>query len=66
MDGSGNGYPKVVGDHVHLNPVRAGLIGSEEQIESYRWSSHPLYVQDRRLRTAWLRIDRLLGEWRIA
>ena len=30
VDGSGNGYLKAVCDYVHLNPVRAGLIGLAE------------------------------------
>ena len=27
VDGSGSGYLKSVGDYVHLNPVRAKLVG---------------------------------------
>ena len=39
VDGSGNGYLKAVCDYVHLNPVRAGLIGLAEPLQAYRWSS---------------------------
>jgi len=28
--------------YIHLNPVRAGLV---RQIDGYRWSSHPFYLQ---------------------
>jgi putative transposase len=65
VDGSGNGYLKTVCDYVHLNPVRAGLLTAEEPLEAYRWSSYPLYLSEGP-RPLWLRIDRLLGEWRIA
>jgi hypothetical protein len=51
-------------DYVHLNPVRAGLLKPAEPLQTFRWSSYPLYVNDHP-KPAWLRIDRLLGEWRI-
>jgi REP-associated tyrosine transposase len=65
VDGSGSGYLKTVCDYVHLNPVRAGLVGKQERLESYRWSSYPLYLQAPSRRPAWLRTDRLLGEWSV-
>jgi len=65
VDGSGNGYLKAVCDYVHLNPVRAGLIAPEQPLETYRWSSYPLYLQEPGKRPRWLRVDRLLGEWGI-
>ena len=46
VDGSGNGYLKAVGDYVHLNPVRAGLLASEQPLQAYPWSSYPLYLQE--------------------
>jgi REP element-mobilizing transposase RayT len=66
VDGSGNGYLKTVGDYVHLNPARAGLLRPEQSLLEYRWSSYPLYVADHTPRPDWLRVDRLLGEWRIS
>jgi REP element-mobilizing transposase RayT len=66
VDGSGTGYLKTVCDYVHLNPVRAGLLRPEESLESYRWSSYPLYLADASPRPPWLRVDRLLGEWGIS
>jgi len=65
VEGSGNGYLKTVCDYVHLNLVRAGLLRSEQALSEYRWSSYPLYVRENVARPVWLRVDRLLGEWRI-
>ena len=65
VDGSGNGYLKRVCDYVHLNPVRAKLLKPEQPLEDFRWSSYPLYLGAPSKRPAWLRMDRLLGEWRI-
>jgi len=61
VDGSGNGYLKSVCDYVHLNPVRASLIGPEQPLQSYPWSSYPLYLDEPSHRPVWLRVDRLLG-----
>jgi REP element-mobilizing transposase RayT len=65
VEGSGNGYLKAVCDYVHLNPARAGLIVAEQPLQSYPWSSYPLYLRESARRPAWLRVDRLLGEWGI-
>jgi putative transposase len=66
VDGSGDGYLKIVCDYVHLNPVRAKLIAPGEPLEKYRWSSYPLYLQAPSRRPEWLRVDRLLGEWGVS
>ncbi|HKS38132.1 MAG TPA: transposase [Verrucomicrobiae bacterium] len=66
VDGSGDGYLKTACDYVHLNPVRARLLAREEPLHKYRWSSYPLYLQTPTRRPEWLRVDRLLGEWRVA
>jgi len=52
-------------DYVHLNPVRAGLIRPEAVLQTYRWSSYAAYLQEPARRPAWLRVDRLFGEWGI-
>jgi len=65
VDGSGNGYLKTVCDYVHLNPARAGLLEDVQTLQSYPWSSYPFYLRDPSQRPAWLRVDRLLGEWGI-
>ena len=61
IDERGGGYLRAACDYVHLNPVRAGLILSEQPLSAYQWSSYPLYLRPAR-RPAWLRVDRLLGE----
>jgi REP element-mobilizing transposase RayT len=66
VDGSGNGYLKSVGDYVHLNPARAKLVAADVPLKSFAWSSWPAYLLARSKRPAWLRVDRLLGEWGIS
>ena len=65
VDGSGNGYLKAVCDYVHLNPARAKLLAGETWLKNYRRSSRPEYLKPPGKRWAWLRVDRLLGEYRI-
>jgi REP element-mobilizing transposase RayT len=61
IDDRSPGYLRQACDYVHLNPKRAGLIAPERPLQSYAWSSYPAYLQPR-LRSEWLRVDRLLGE----
>jgi putative transposase len=65
VDGSGTDYLRVVCDYVHLNPIRARLLRDDEPLRSYLWSSHRHYLSKPSARPRWLRVDRLLGEWRI-
>lgn len=65
VDGSGTGYLRTVCDYVHLNPARARLLPMKLPLRSYRWSSWPEYLKSPPQRWAWLRVDRLLGEYRI-
>ncbi len=62
VDGSGNGYLRTVCDYVHLNPVRAKLLRSEQPLRAFVWSSFPEYLKAPTRRLPWLRVDRLLGE----
>jgi putative transposase len=62
VDGSGDGYLQTVCEYVHLNPVRAKLLKSEQPLSAYRWSSYVEYLKEPRRRAAWLRVDRLFGE----
>src|SRR5437899_1750317 len=66
VDGSGNGYLKTVCDYVHLNPSRAKLLGAEESLKVFPWSSYPDYLRAPTKRPGWLRVKRLLGEHGIA
>ena len=61
VDGSGDGYLKTVCDYVHLNPVRAKLLGTEDRLAAYPWSSMVWHLAARQHRPAWMRTDRLLG-----
>ena len=65
VDGSGNGYLKTVCDYVHLNPARARLLTPEQPLREFAWSIWPWYLQPPKQRPPWLRVDRLLGEYRI-
>ncbi len=65
VDGSGSGYLKTVCDYVHLNPARAKLVRAEQPLKSFPWSSWPAYVLAPSRRPAWLRVERLLGEYGI-
>ena len=62
VDGSGTGYLRTVCDYVHLNPVRAKLLGKEQKLGAYPWSSYREYLKRPGKRVNWLRVDRLLGE----
>jgi len=62
VEGNGSGYLKSVCDYVHLNPVRARLLGLEERLLGYPWSSLVWYLAAPAHRPGWMRVDRLLGE----
>ena len=61
VDGEDATYFRTVGDYIHLNPVRARLLGESEQLESFRWSSFPAHVSPGRKRVPWLK-----SEWVLA
>jgi len=63
VDGSGSGYLKTVCDYAHLNPVRARLLKPEQSLKESAWSSWPEYLKKSAKRIAWLRVDRLNGEY---
>jgi putative transposase len=54
------GYAQVLSDYIHLNPVRAGLVGLDDRLVDYRWSSYPCYVRAAG-RPAWFTAERVLG-----
>jgi putative transposase len=65
VEAGGRGYLKSVCDYVHLNPARAGLLPARARLSDYRWCSYAEYLRAAGKRPAWLRVDRLLGEWGI-
>ena len=62
VEGSGNGYLRTACDYVHLNPVRAGLLGPEEALVAYPWSSLIWYAAAPQHRPSWMQVNRLLGQ----
>jgi hypothetical protein len=66
VEGSGNGYLRTVCDYVHLNPVRAGLLGGKAALKDFPWSSYVEYLKPPDQRPVWMRVERLLGEKRIS
>src|SRR6266478_4691902 len=62
VEGSGNGYLKTACDYVHLNPARAHLLGREDRLLAYPWSSLVWYLAAPEHRPGWIRVDRLLSE----
>jgi putative transposase len=62
VEGSGDGYLRTACDYVHLNPARARLLGRDERLLSYPWSSLGYYLASPKHRPQWIRTDRLLGE----
>jgi putative transposase len=62
IDAGSPGYVKTACDYVHLNPVRANLLGPQERLLAYRWSSWGWYLAAAKHRPAWMRVDRWLGE----
>ena len=65
VDGSGDGYLKTVCDYVHLNPARAKLLAPEVPLPEDAWSRWSEYLKPPCERWPWLRVGRLLGEYRI-
>jgi REP-associated tyrosine transposase len=68
VDGSSGGYLRSVCDYVHLNPARVrgrGMLRGDQPLKRFAWSSWPAYLVAPSKRPAWLRVDRLLGEWGI-
>jgi REP element-mobilizing transposase RayT len=61
VDGEDALYFRTLGDYIHLNPVRAGLLAEGETLESYRWSSFPLHAGSPEKRPSWLKSEWILG-----
>jgi len=51
-------YFQTVSEYIHLNPVRAGLVGEGSRLMDYPWSSFPALASAPGKRPAWL-----CGEW---
>lgn len=54
-------YLQTVSSYIHLNPVRARIVGVEG-LGGYAWSSLQGYLKGKK-RSAWLEVDRVLGSF---
>ena len=60
------GYLEAVSSYIHLNPPRAGLLGSKvADLARFAWSSYPGYIRPAK-RAAWLYVRRVLGALQLA
>jgi putative transposase len=63
VDPDERNYLVTLSDYIHLNPVRAGMVGKEGKLFSYAWSSYPAYVESLgAARPCWLRRETVLAE----
>lgn len=61
------GYFRKVANYIHLNPARAGMIGTAKRkrwktLAEYPWSSLPFYLGRKIKRPDWLIVEDVLGE----
>ena len=45
--------------YIHLNPVRAGIVGGVEELNNYRWAGHSAIMGN--MERTWQEIDTVLG-----
>jgi REP element-mobilizing transposase RayT len=51
---------RTVSDYIHLNPARAGMLGSGRPVLArYSWSSYPVFLGAKRKRPVWLEFARV-------
>lgn len=62
VDDEDDSYFRTVSDYIHLNPVRAGLIGAEGRLSDFSWSSFPALCDVPKKRPAWLSAERVLEQ----
>jgi len=65
VDPEERGYFGVLSDYIHLNPVRARLVGLDGRLFDYAWSSYRHYVLAAG-RPAWFQPRAVLGELGLA
>lgn len=61
VDPEERSYFGTLSDYIHLNPVRARMIGLDKRLVDFRWNSYPLYVRAGG-RPAWFEARTVLGE----
>ena len=65
VDPEERGYFALLSNYIHLNPVRARMVGLEQRLFDYRWSSYPHYVSAK-ARPEWFEPGQVLGELGLA
>ena len=65
VDPNERGYFATLSDYIHLNPIRARMIGLEERLYDYRWSSYRWYAA-KAGRPAWFEPEWVLAELQLA
>ena len=61
VDAEERRYFAVLSDYIHLNPIRERMIGLEERLFDFAWSSYPWYAA-KRGRPPWFEPRTVLGE----
>ena len=61
VDAQERRYFQILGDYIHLNPVRARMVSLEQRLFDFPWSSYPLYVA-KKGRSPWFEPRVVLGE----
>jgi REP element-mobilizing transposase RayT len=61
VDPEERSYFPVLSDYIHLNPIRARMIGLDERLFDYRWSSYKWYASTAG-RQKWFEPGVVLGE----
>ncbi len=65
VDPDERGYFATLSDYIHLNPIRARIVGLDERLFDYRWSSYRWYAA-KAGRPAWFEPDWVLAELQLA
>lgn len=61
VDPEERGYFVTLSDYIHLNPVRAGIVGLNDRLFDYRWSSYRWYAASAG-RCGWFEPSRVMGD----
>lgn len=65
VDAQESRYFAVLSDYIHLNPVRARMVGLDRRLFDFPWSSYPLYAA-KKGRPPWFEPQAVLGELGLA
>lgn len=54
-------YLKELVRYIHLNPLRANLVGDMDELDRYPWCGHPALAGMNRMKQPWQNVDYVLG-----